>query len=42
MLLEMPFSPFSQHEIRTFVPGAAGMRQLRDSLAQRAGMLQAH
>ncbi|HEY4281228.1 MAG TPA: hypothetical protein VGM91_23655 [Conexibacter sp.] len=42
LLLDMPFAPFSQHQIHTFVPGIDGLQQLRTSLAARAGMMQPH
>jgi hypothetical protein len=36
LILEMPFSPFSHHEIRPFVPGEAGLAQLREAIAAQA------
>jgi muconolactone delta-isomerase len=38
ILAEMPFSPFSDHDIRTFVDHAAGWRQLKEA----AGGMLAH
>ncbi len=34
----MPFAPFSHHEVRVFVPGQEALRQLQESLAERASM----
>jgi muconolactone delta-isomerase len=33
MIVEMPFSPFSEHEIRPVVDGATGWRQAREAFA---------
>jgi muconolactone delta-isomerase len=33
MIAEMPFAPFSDHQIRTFVDGATGWRQAREAFA---------
>jgi muconolactone delta-isomerase len=33
MIVEMPFSPFSDHEIRPIVDPATGWRQAREALA---------
>lgn len=38
LMLDMPFAPFSHHEVRAFVPGREGLRQLQTSLAERAAM----
>ena len=37
MMLEMPFAPFSDHDIRPFVPGDQGLAQMREAFAARAG-----
>ena len=37
LLLEMPFAPYSHHDIRPFVPGEQGLAQMRETLAARAG-----
>ena len=36
LMLEMPFSPFSHHDIYPFVPGVTGLHQLREAMAARA------
>jgi hypothetical protein len=36
MVLEMPFSAVSNHDVRIFTPGRAGMEQFRDIYAQMA------
>lgn len=36
LILEMPFSPYSHHEIRPFVPGVAGMQQAKGALEAMA------
>jgi hypothetical protein len=36
LMLEMPFSFFSHHELYPFAPGDTGLRQLREMLAARA------
>jgi hypothetical protein len=33
MMAEMPFAPFSDHQIRPFVDGPTGWRQARESVA---------
>ena len=33
MIVEMPFSPFSDHDIRVIVDGATGWRQAREAFA---------
>jgi muconolactone delta-isomerase len=33
IILEMPFSPFSDHEIRPIVDGPTGWRQAREAIA---------
>src|SRR5215204_661658 len=38
LMLDMPFAPFSHHEIHPFVPGVEGLRALHESLAARAEM----
>jgi hypothetical protein len=37
LILEMPFSPFSEHDVYPFVPGDTGLQQLRDRVAEMAG-----
>ena len=36
LMVENPFSPFSDYEVRPFTPGGVGFEQLRDALAARA------
>jgi muconolactone delta-isomerase len=39
MIVEMPFSPFSTHEIYPIVPGATGLSQLRERVAMLAASM---
>jgi hypothetical protein len=34
--MEMPFSPYSHHDVRPFVPGEQGLAQMREMLAAQA------
>jgi hypothetical protein len=36
LIMEMPFSPFSHHDVRPFVPGQTALHQLQASHAARA------
>ena|SRR6476660_830221 len=36
LMLEMPFAPFSRHEVHPFVDGRAGLRQSLEAMSARA------
>jgi hypothetical protein len=36
LIMEMPFSPYSHHDVRPFVPGEQGLAQMREMLAAQA------